>query len=448
MEVRGLVERDPAHLLTVYDPGRPKQRLGKPSDGGYVIAAGLDYDFLISCGISDEFGFDAAFVAQHGVAGAAFDGTVDRPAAFPAQIEFCKRNIGVGAAEENLFAMLGAHKKVFLKMDIEGGEWAWLNAVPEALLANAQQIAIELHGLWDDSWLASRAEKIAAVGKLTRTHRVVHAHANNCSAFAPPAAPGVAGVPSVVELTLLRADLCGAALNTAPLPVPCLDFDNNPFRPRIDLRGWPFVHPVHTTPLRPHICRRVLQAWDSLALPPAVAQARQDMMALNPTYEFELFDSATVERFFREEFPELLPFWRQAGDARADLWRYAVLYKRGGVYLDADCVLRVPLDSLIEPADDMVVTRGGAGLFCQRMLVARAQHPLLRSLLNLCAANIARRSAGAAPDSASACAGPALLTELLQHLWGDVYNFPDSVFVGQDSGAYFSIRTDSVNWQH
>jgi hypothetical protein len=35
-----------------------------------VIAAGLDYDFLISCGISDEFGFDAEFVAQHGVAGA------------------------------------------------------------------------------------------------------------------------------------------------------------------------------------------------------------------------------------------------------------------------------------------------------------------------------------------------------------------------------------------
>jgi len=122
METRGLVERDPTHLLTVYDPGCPKQRLGNIGDGGYVIATGFEYDFFISCGIANEFAFDSEFIAQYKVAGAAFDGTVKRPFGFPAQIEFTRKNIGINAGEENLHALLGAHAKVFLKMDIEGGE--------------------------------------------------------------------------------------------------------------------------------------------------------------------------------------------------------------------------------------------------------------------------------------------------------------------------------------
>lgn len=454
METRGLVERDPTHLLTVYDPGRPKQRLGKLGDGGYVIATGFEYDFFISCGIANEFDFDTDFVTQYKVSGAAFDGTVNRPVGFPAQIEFTRKNIGVNGGEENLQTLLEAHANVFLKMDIEGGEWAWLNAMPERLLANVKQFALELHGLWDDSWLATRADKVTALQKLTRTHRIIHAHGNNNGAVIPAAAPGVAATPTVIEITLLRVDLCGTALNTAPLPAAGLDFDNELVGFRMDHRGWPFTH-AQAVPMPPHIPRRIYQTWKTRALPPAVTEVRQKAMALNPTYEFELFDDIAMEQFFRKEFAELYPYYLQlqVGAARADLWRYAILYKRGGIYLDIDSDLRAPLDELIGPSDDMIVTReGNPGLFCQWVLIASAQHPVIRILLNQCVANIAAAprqvysgATNTGPGSLVTLTGPIVFSQLLQQLWGNMYDQPDRIYAGRDAGKPFALRVYDVD---
>ena len=326
--------------------------------------------------------------------------------------------------------------------------------MPEHLLANVQQFAIELHGLWDDSWLATRADKVMAMQKLTRTHRIIHAHGNNNGAVMPAVAPGVAATPTVIELTLLRADLCGTALNTAPLPAPGLDFDNELAGFRMDHRGWPFTH-VAAVPVPPHIPRRIYQTWKTHALPPAVVQVRQRAMTLNPTYEFELFDDIAMERFFREEFTELYYFYLQlqVGAARADLWRYAILYKRGGIYLDIDSDLRAPLDELIGPSDDMIVTReGNPGLFCQWVLIARARHPVLRVLIDQCVANIAAAprsvysgASNTGPGSLVMMTGPVVVSQLLRQLWGNIYDAPDRVYGGRDANAPFAIRVYGVD---
>jgi mannosyltransferase OCH1-like enzyme len=46
-----------------------------------------------------------------------------------------------------------------------------------------------------------------------------------------------------------------------------------------------------------------------------------------------------------------------AGAAKADIWRYAVLYTYGGAYIDDDSDMKVPLDRFIEPLDTMIVTK-------------------------------------------------------------------------------------------
>ena len=44
-----------------------KIRLGSEYDGGYVIADGLSYNELISCGISDDVTFENDFISKYNV---------------------------------------------------------------------------------------------------------------------------------------------------------------------------------------------------------------------------------------------------------------------------------------------------------------------------------------------------------------------------------------------
>jgi mannosyltransferase OCH1-like enzyme len=42
--------------------------------------------------------------------------------------------------------------------------------------------------------------------------------------------------------------------------------------------------------------------------------------------------------------------------AKADFWRYLVLYKYGGVYIDIDSSIDVPLDSFINGGDCAILS--------------------------------------------------------------------------------------------
>eukprot|EP01031_Cornospumella_fuschlensis_P028662 gene28662-34604_t len=48
------------------------------------------------------------------------------------------------------------------------------------------------------------------------------------------------------------------------------------------------------------------------------------------------------------------------GAARADVWRYAVLYTYGGVYMDDDSDIKTPFDDIISPTDRLIMSEEGA----------------------------------------------------------------------------------------
>ena len=79
------------------------------------------------------------------------------------------------------------------------------------------------------------------------------------------------------------------------------------------------------------------QTWVSKKLPPKMAKCVEKLTRDNPEFEHHLFDDADCRAFIRdnydadvlEAYDRLIP-----GAYKADLWRYCVLYKGGGVYLD------------------------------------------------------------------------------------------------------------------
>lgn len=98
------------------------------------------------------------------------------------------------------------------------------------------------------------------------------------------------------------------------------------------------------------IPKKILQTWKSRTDIPANFQYwSQTWKAMNPDYEYILWDDADNRAFIAEHFAWFLPTF----DAypkninRADAVRYFFLYYYGGIYADMDFECLKPMDSLI-----------------------------------------------------------------------------------------------------
>ena len=91
-----------------------------------------------------------------------------------------------------------ARPNIFLKMDIEGAEWAAIEETPTALLGRFSQITCELHCFGNFGDLAWRQGFFRSLRKLYEHYAVVHIHANN---FAGWATIANIPVPHVMEVT-------------------------------------------------------------------------------------------------------------------------------------------------------------------------------------------------------------------------------------------------------
>jgi mannosyltransferase OCH1-like enzyme len=72
------------------------------------------------------------------------------------------------------------------------------------------------------------------------------------------------------------------------------------------------------------------------------------MRRRNSGYDYQFYDDERVDEFIRQEYGgDVLSLYRRIniGAAKADLFRYAVLYKSGGIYWDIDSLLVDKLDS-------------------------------------------------------------------------------------------------------
>lgn len=118
-------------------------------------------------------------------------------------------------------------------------------------------------------------------------------------------------------------------------------------------------------------------------------------------YNLVVYDDKDCELFLKTEYPrEVLDKFRslRTGAHKADLFRYAYLYKRGGVYLDVKTVLLKDLDSFInhdEPLFYVVYTdqsRLYNGILCTppgneyflRLLDDMVFGPPIKSYIQVC----------------------------------------------------------------
>ena len=229
------------NLLEVYEFDK-KFRCGLNRDGGYVMGE-IDggYDCYISAGVSEEESFSRDFINKYNMNeynSFGFDGTIKNyPYQYTKKISFIKKNINSFNDDDNcdLSFLISKYDNIFLKMDIEGGEYPWVLSLNESQLSKFKQIVIEFHGIGSDSWGTSFTDKIKCFEKLKNTHYIIHAHGNNHAGL-------VDKIPDVIELTYINKNYFNEvpSFNTKPLPDPKLDFSNNGYGADLNLNFYPF----------------------------------------------------------------------------------------------------------------------------------------------------------------------------------------------------------------
>lgn len=231
------MEIDPASL-TVYKSPFPKVRIGNAGDGGYVIAdvPGAQYTVLLAGGVCEDISFEDALMKRYpGMKCIAFDSTVSSLPVHDTPITFVQKNIGGhnDSTTTNLHDIINSTDRIFVKMDIEGGEKPWVNSLTDDQLNRFEQIVMEFH--WAFDWDAP-----GMYANLNKYHRLIHVHANNCCGVRTH--KGVV-IPNVWEGTFLHKKYFGNMLSLSTESIPSsLDVRNMPQNPEIQIDHPPFVN--------------------------------------------------------------------------------------------------------------------------------------------------------------------------------------------------------------
>jgi hypothetical protein len=81
----------------------------------------------------------------------------------------------------------------------------------------------------------------------------------------------------------------------------------------------------------------IYQTWHTKKLPPKMRECVEKLKKDNPEFKHHLYDDKMCRKYIKDNyskdilnaFDKLVP-----GAYKADLWRYCVLYKEGGIYMD------------------------------------------------------------------------------------------------------------------
>jgi hypothetical protein len=171
--------------------------------------------------------------------------------------------------------------------------------------------------------------------------------------------------------------------------------------------GLPEIHEGASIPKIIH------QTYPSKKLPADFQENIDRLKAQNPAWEHRLYDDSDIKQFISANYgPQILAYFDRInpryGAAKADLFRYLLLYKFGGVYLDIKSSFNKPIDHALQSGDRYLLAqwsnkagekRAGWGMpkelrmvpggeFQQWHIVSAPGHPFLKAVIEMVLTNI------------------------------------------------------------
>ena len=99
------------------------------------------------------------------------------------------------------------------------------------------------------------------------------------------------------------------------------------------------------------------QTWKTKKLLPEFIIWRDSWIKLNPEFVFCFYTDRDINKFIRKNYPEYEELWNSLVNIeKVDVFRYLILYKYGGVYVDMDCECLKPIGPLLDLFPNSLIT--------------------------------------------------------------------------------------------
>lgn len=168
--------------------------------------------------------------------------------------------------------------------------------------------------------------------------------------------------------------------------------------------------------------KQIFQSWHTKDVNPIIVQKTKRFLSLNPAYKYTLFTDEEMDKYVNDNFPgEIADCYNriQIIVAKVDFWRYLILYKEGGIYLDMDSNIDKSLDLLIKEDDDAIITaEGNPGLYVQWALMFVKEHPILKRTIELVVDNIKNNRF---PNNIHQMTGPTVYTQAINEIHNKLF---------------------------
>ena len=204
----------------------------------------------------------------------------------------------------------------------------------------------------------------------------------------------------------------------------------------------------------PVIPLNIYQTWHTKDLPPLMKNTVNKIIYSNPGFNYQLFDDNDCRNFIKDNFDanvlnafdSLIP-----GAYKADLWRYCILYKNGGVYLD---IKYAPVNGFkfinLMEKEHWVLDMDKNGIY-NALIVCKPNNEILLRAINKVVENVKNKFYG------SNClhpTGPIMLAEFFTQsdknnfdMYHDIYQSIENRFVFFNGYIIFKNYNDYLNEQ-
>ena len=177
----------------------------------------------------------------------------------------------------------------------------------------------------------------------------------------------------------------------------------------------------------------IFQTWHTKNLTPSMHFCMSTIKNNNPKFNYELFDDNDCREFIKNNyssevlnaFDTLIP-----GAFKADLWRYCILYKRGGIYLDIkyNSVNQFKFINLTE-SEHWVLDADDDGIY-NALMVVKAGNDILRKAIDLIVENVKNNYYG---SSCLEPTGPKLLSKFFSNKEKNNFDMKHKVFLNMNN---------------
>ena len=130
----------------------------------------------------------------------------------------------------------------------------------------------------------------------------------------------------------------------------------------------------------PHI---IHQTWKTDKIPDVWKEAVEACKNKHKSYRYILWTDASMKKFVKEEYPEFYKTYISYPNPiqRCDAFRYLVLYKYGGIYIDMDLMCKKSFTDLLK-YDLVLVKSANYDTLTNSFIVSTPKNPFMKYLID------------------------------------------------------------------